>query len=110
MLGVKSNTVLTWVRYMKSITQKRKRKRMDKQTRHSSRLTSKFQATIPLKIRKHLHLKAKDEIVYELLSDGTVVVRKITPLDLKYLKSIESTLTEWDSEDDERAYKHLQNL
>ena len=51
-----------------------------------------------------------DEIVYELLSDGTVVVRKTTPLDLEYLKSIESTLTEWNSEDDERAYKNLQNL
>jgi hypothetical protein len=61
-------------------------------------------------IRKHLHLKKRDEIVYELLSDGTVVIRKTTPLDLEYLKSIESTLTEWNSEDDERAYKNLQNL
>ena len=58
-------------------------------------------------IRKHLHLK---EIVYELLSDGTVVVRKTTPLDLEYLKAIESTLTEWNSEDDERAYRNLQDL
>ncbi len=78
--------------------------------RYSSRLTSKFQATIPLGIRKHLNLKESDEVVYELLSDGTVVVRKTTPLDLEYLKSIESTLTEWNSEDDERAYKNLQHL
>lgn len=83
---------------------------MNTQTRYSSRLTSKFQATIPLVIRKHLHLKERDEIVYELLSDGTVVVRKTTPLDLEYLKAIESTLTEWDSEDDEQAYKNLQDL
>ena len=83
---------------------------MNNQTRFSSRLTSKFQATIPLMIRKHLHLKEKDEIVYELLSDGTVVVRKTTPLDLEYLKSVESTLSEWNSEDDESAYKHLQDL
>lgn len=89
---------------------KTKKRRMRTQTRYSSRLTSKFQATIPLEIRKHLHLKKRDEIVYELLSDGTVVVRKTTPLDLEYLKSIESTLTEWNSEDDERAYKNLQNL
>ena len=88
----------------------KKRRRMSTQTRYSSRLTSKFQATIPLVIRKHLRLKKSDEIVYELLSDGTVVVRKTTPLDLEYLKSIESTLTEWNSEDDERAYKDLQNL
>lgn len=83
---------------------------MRTQTKYSSRLTSKFQATIPLEIRKHLHLKERDEIVYELLSDGTVVVRKTTPLDMQYLKSIESTLTEWNSEDDERAYKNLQDL
>lgn len=57
-----------------------------------------------------MHLKERDEIVYELLSDGTVVVRKTTPLDLEYLKAIESTLTEWDSEDDEQAYKNLQDL
>jgi antitoxin PrlF len=88
----------------------KKRKRMRTQTRYSSRLTSKYQATVPLEIRKHLHLKQKDELVYELLSDGTVVLRKQTPLDLEYLKGIESTLTEWNSEDDERAYNHLQNL
>ena len=83
---------------------------MSTQTKCVSRLTSKYQATIPLPIRKHLHLKVKDKIVYEMLSDGTVVVRKTTPLDLEYLKSIESTLTEWNSKEDERAYKHLQNL
>ncbi len=83
---------------------------MTKQKRYSSKLTSKHQATIPSTIRKHLHLKEKDEIVYELLSDGTVVLRKKSPLDLEFLKSIESTLTEWNSEDDERAYKDLQNL
>ena len=91
-------------------TKTKKKRRMKTQARYSSRLTSKFQATIPLGIRKHLHLKERDEIVYELLSDGTVVIRKTTPLDLEYLKSIESTLTEWNSEDDERAYKNLQNL
>lgn len=83
---------------------------MSTQAKYSSRLTSKFQATIPLMIRKHLHLKKRDEIIYELLSDGTVVIRKTTPLDLEYLKAIDSTLTEWNSEDDERAYKNLQNL
>lgn len=83
---------------------------MPAQTLYSSKLTQKYQATIPEVIRKHLHLKKKDRLVYELMSDGTVVVRKQTPLDLEYLKAIESTLTEWNSEDDEQAYKHLQDL
>src|SRR5579863_4108794 len=88
----------------------KKKKQVKARTSYSSRLTTKHQVTIPLEIRKHLRLKQKDELVYELLSDGTVVLRKQTPLDLEYLKSIESTLTEWNSEDDKRAYHHLQDL
>lgn len=60
--------------------------------------------------RKCLPLNEKDEAIHELLSDGTVVARKTLPLDLEYLNSIESALDEWNSEDDERAYKNLQNL
>ncbi len=85
----------------------KKRRTMSAQTRYTAKLTSKYQATVPTEIRKHLHLKKKDKIVYELLEDGTVILRKITPLDLQYLQSLNSTLTEWASEDDERAYKNL---
>lgn len=48
-----------------------------------------------------------DEILYELLSDGTVIVRKTFPLDLDYLKALNSTLNEWESDEDEQAYKIL---
>ncbi len=47
------------------------------------------------------------EIVYELLPDGTVVLRKISDLDLKYLKALNSTLNEWESKEDDEAYKNL---
>ncbi len=75
--------------------------------RYASRLTSKYQATIPTAIREHLHLKKGDEVVYELLPDDSVVVRKISPLDMQYLQSLNSTMTEWESDDDEQAYKNL---
>lgn len=89
-------------------TRSKKRKGMSLTAdRRSTKLTSKYQATIPIAIRKYLHLKKGDEIVYELLSDGIVVVRKATPLDLQYLQALNSTLTEWESEDDEQAYKNL---
>ena len=75
--------------------------------RCSSRLTSKYQATIPKEIRQHLHLEQGDEILYELLQDNTVVVRKASPLDFDYLQALNLTLNEWDSQEDEQAYKHL---
>jgi len=74
---------------------------------YSARLTSKYQATIPQEIREHLHLESGDEILYELLPDNTVLVRKTSPLDLDYLQALNSTMNEWKSEEDEQAYKHL---
>ncbi|MBI5274548.1 MAG: AbrB/MazE/SpoVT family DNA-binding domain-containing protein [Chlamydiales bacterium] len=78
-----------------------------RRTRHSARLTSKYQATIPKDIREHLHLESGDEILYELLPDNTVIVRKISPLDLEYFSALNSTMNEWESEEDEQAYKNL---
>jgi antitoxin PrlF len=80
---------------------------MNTQKRYTSRLTSKYQATVPTEVRKHLHLKKRDQIVYELLEDGSVVIRKIEPLDLEYLEAVSETLNEWNSDSDERAYKDL---
>ena len=74
---------------------------------YSARLTSKYQATIPKEIREHLHLESGDEILYELLPDNTVLVRKTSPLDLDYLQALNSTMNEWESEEDEQAYKDL---
>jgi antitoxin PrlF len=76
-------------------------------TQYSAKLTSKYQATVPKEIRKHLHLEKGDEIFYELLPDDTVTVRKISPLDLDYLKALDSTMNEWKSDEDEQAYKNL---
>ena len=72
----------------------------------ASKLTSKFQTTIPQEVRKYLLLKKGDEIVFEI-EDGQVVLRKATPFDIEYLSSVESTLSEWNSENDEEAYKGL---
>jgi bifunctional DNA-binding transcriptional regulator/antitoxin component of YhaV-PrlF toxin-antitoxin module len=70
-------------------------------------LTSKFQATVPKEIRDILHLTARDQIVYEILDNQTVVVRKASPLDKAYLKGLDLTLNEWNSDEDEAAYKDL---
>ncbi len=85
----------------------RSRKKRRLRSRYVSRLTSKYQATIPKEIRKCLHLEQGDQIVYELLPDNTVMIRKTHPLDLEYLASLDKTLNEWESEEDEQAYKNL---
>ncbi|HSX26220.1 MAG TPA: AbrB/MazE/SpoVT family DNA-binding domain-containing protein [Chlamydiales bacterium] len=84
-----------------------KKRRRNARSRYSARLTSKYQATIPKEIRKHLHLESGDEVLYELLPDNTVVVRKTSPLDLDYIQALESTMNEWESKEDEQAYKNL---
>ena len=73
----------------------------------SSRLTSKFQVTVPKAVRETLCLTAKDQIIYEILEDNTVIVRKAVPFDKAYLKGLDQSLDEWNSEKDEKAYKNL---
>jgi antitoxin PrlF len=79
-------------------------------TMSSSKLTSKYQATIPMKIRKLLHLEAGDSITFHITDPGTVIIKKSQPFDLAYAQALDQMLSEWASEEDEQAYKHLQNL
>ena len=73
----------------------------------SSRLTSKGQATVPLPIRRKLHLQPGDTVIFEEQQAGTVRIRKAEPLDLEFLSALEKTLSEWSSENDEKAYRDL---
>lgn len=70
------------------------------------KVTSKFQTTIPQEIREQLQLKIGDSVIFAII-DGHVVVKKVESLDKAYLKSLSKTLTEWDSELDEKAYRDL---
>jgi antitoxin PrlF len=72
-----------------------------------SRLTSKSQATFPAAVRKSLHLKPGDTVIFEEQEAGTIRIRKAEPLDLEFLAALEGTLSEWSSDNDERAYRDL---
>lgn len=74
--------------------------------RQVSRVTSKFQATIPLVVRRKLGLKPGDAVVFEI-EDDAVTVRRATAIDREYAKAVEGTLTEWLSKEDEEAYRDL---
>ncbi|MCZ6657019.1 MAG: type II toxin-antitoxin system PrlF family antitoxin [Gammaproteobacteria bacterium] len=71
-----------------------------------SKLTSKYQATVPRSVREALALKAGDRIAFEVC-DGEVKLRKAQSIDLEYLASVESGLGEWNSDEDARSYDDL---
>ncbi len=72
----------------------------------TSRLTKKYQATIPGPVRKRLQLEAGDTIAFDI-GDDDVRVRKARPVDLLFAQALEGTLTEWRSAADEEAYRDL---
>lgn len=75
-------------------------------TTTTSKLTQKYQATIPEPVRRSLRLSAGDAIAFDVYK-GEVRLRKAQPVDLAFAKALESTLGEWSSPEDEEAYRDL---
>ncbi len=71
-----------------------------------SKLTKKYQATVPADVRKKLSLNAGDSISFEF-SHGEVKLKKATPMDIEFASALVTTLSEWDSANDEEAYEDL---
>jgi antitoxin PrlF len=71
-----------------------------------SRLTSKYQATVPAAVRENLGLKAGDALQFEITPKG-VVLTKATDRDLEFARALTGTLSEWSSPADEDAYRDL---
>ncbi|AJF07668.1 AbrB/MazE/SpoVT family DNA-binding domain-containing protein [Geoalkalibacter subterraneus] len=72
----------------------------------TSKLTSKYQATIPEPVRRALQLDAGDAIAFDIENDH-ITLRKARPVDLAFTQALEGTLTEWESSADEEAYHDL---
>lgn len=72
----------------------------------NSKISSKGQITIPTEVRKHLGIGTGDFLKF-ILGDNKVVIQKTTPLDLQYYQSLDSTLAEWNSPEDDEAYNDL---
>jgi len=75
-------------------------------TTETARLTKKYQATIPSKVRRALKLRAGEVIAFDI-EGGEVHVRKATPVDLEFAGALVETLSEWSSEADDEAYRDL---
>lgn len=73
------------------------------------KISSKYQTTIPQEVRVELNLKVGDMVFFEI-NRGVVTLKKMDKKNKEYLKSLSETLTEWNSEEDEEAYRDLQSL
>ncbi len=72
----------------------------------ASRLSSKGQVTLPKKVRQVLGAKPGDTILYEV-EENVVRLRRAEPFDKAFHAALSSTLDEWASEEDERAFSDL---
>ena len=71
-----------------------------------SKLTKKYQATVPEVVRSKLGLKAGDVIAFEI-DNEIIKIRKARPIDIEFSSALVSTLSEWESQNDEEAYNDL---
>lgn len=72
----------------------------------TSKVTQKYQATIPQAIREILDIEKGDRVAFEIQEEG-VLIKKVSPIDWEYLAAISDTMSEWSSIADEKAYSDL---
>ncbi|MBM3267980.1 MAG: type II toxin-antitoxin system PrlF family antitoxin [Candidatus Sericytochromatia bacterium] len=71
-----------------------------------SRVTTKYQATIPLAVREALGIRQGDRVLFEI-SGGQVLLRRAIPSDPEFMGALAGTLSEWLSPEDEKAFGDL---
>ena len=71
-----------------------------------SRLTGKYQATVPALVRRSLGVGAGDRLAWVVEGD-TVTLRRATPPDDGFTAALSETLSEWSSPEDEAAWRGL---
>ena len=71
-----------------------------------ARITSKGQMTIPKRVRDAAQLTAGDFVAFAV-EDGQVSIRKVTTGGDDYLRAVQGTLGEWNSPEDEEAWRGL---
>ncbi len=73
---------------------------------HFAKLTSKAQTTVPKAVRDAIGAVPGDTLVYRVTPDGVTLARA-EGIDRAYLKSVETTLSEWNSSEDAAAFDGL---
>lgn len=71
-----------------------------------ARITSKGQMTIPKRVRQEAQLSAGDVVAFAV-KGGEVTIHKVMPGRDEYLRAVQGTLGEWNSPEDEEAWRGL---
>ena len=72
----------------------------------TSKLTRKYQATIPEPVRRALGLASGDTLAFDV-ENGQVRLRKAGRIDMAFARSLQETLSEWNSSEDDETYAGL---
>jgi bifunctional DNA-binding transcriptional regulator/antitoxin component of YhaV-PrlF toxin-antitoxin module len=65
---------------------------------------------IPKKIREVLKIKMGDDAIFKIVDGNKVLLQKVSQIDKRYLKSLDTMLSEWSSKEDDEAFDDLQNV
>ena len=72
-----------------------------------ARVTSKGQVTIPKRIREAAHIREGDMLAFDLDSNNWITIKRIEPAVDVELSALQNTLSEWNSPQDEEAWRDL---
>ena len=70
------------------------------------KVTTKGQTTIPASVRKKLGLRPGDFVEFKV-GKGGVMLSKADRLDAAFLKLAEETFSDWNSKEDDEAFRGL---
>ncbi len=71
-----------------------------------SKISSKGQVTLPKRVRERLGAEPGDLVAYEFKGD-TVTITRIKPFDKVFHASVGQTLDEWNTPEDDEAFRGL---
>ena len=72
-----------------------------------ARVTAKGQATIPKRIRDAANIKEGDMLAFDVDSNNRIIIKRIDPSTDFALSALQGTLSEWNSAQDEEAWRDL---
>ena len=75
-----------------------------------SKVTIKYQASIPKEVRDKLNIKAGDFIEFDIEGDKVILKKANSNIDKNMLKLMQANMQEWNSKEDEEQFKYLEKL
>ena len=73
---------------------------------HLSQLSNEGRITVPKEIQELLSLSPGDMVAYEV-REGTVILKRVEPFDAAFHQALAATLDEWNSAEDDEAFRDL---